>query len=298
MYGVIFLFKYIGEKPTSTPRDGKFDAEASENMFFAAQTIQNACGTQALLSVLLNKDHEGVQLGQKLTEFKDFTQGFSADVCHPDSTKHAHMLTRASQLRGDAISNSPEIREIHNSFARASPFSLDPSMRPPADPNDSDLYHFIAYLPHHNTLYELDGLQAHPISHGALTPSPDQDGSGQQQQQFAHQVVDVIRRRIERYGAGEIRFNLLACCRDLRLRATETDDVALLEREWDKRRNWAWENALRRHNFVGLIGEVAKGVAAEKVREGTWNEWVDGAKRRAEERRKKGRGADEMDLDG
>ncbi|KAL9092137.1 MAG: hypothetical protein Q9165_004570 [Trypethelium subeluteriae] len=277
VYGVIFLFKYIGEKPSSTPRDGKFDSEAPENMFFAAQTIQNACGTQALLSVLLNKDHEGVELGPTLTLFKDFTQGFPAE------------------LRGESLSNDPTIREVHNSFARASPFSLDPSLRPPVDPNDSDLYHFIAYLPHNNTLYELDGLQPHPISHGPLSPPAS---STQASDQFARQVVEVIQRRIGRYGEGEIRFNLLACCRDLRLRAQEMGDMALLERERAKRRNWAWENALRRHNFVGLIGEVAKGVAADKVKNGTWDEWLKGAKERAEERRKKGRGGDEMDLDG
>lgn len=48
-------------------------------MFFAAQTIQNACGTQALLSVLLNKDSE-VEIGKDLKEFKEFTQEFPPEV--------------------------------------------------------------------------------------------------------------------------------------------------------------------------------------------------------------------------
>ena len=54
-------------------------------MWFAAQTIQNACGTQALLSVLLNKDGDSedgnVDIGPNLREFKEFTSGFPADVC-------------------------------------------------------------------------------------------------------------------------------------------------------------------------------------------------------------------------
>lgn len=80
MYGVIFLFKYpTGEKPADTPRDGDFDQDAAESLFFAAQTIQNACGTQALLSVLLNKDGE-VDIGPNLREFKEFTAAFPADV--------------------------------------------------------------------------------------------------------------------------------------------------------------------------------------------------------------------------
>ena len=80
IYGVIFLFKYpTGEKPSDTPRDGSFDYEAAENLFFAAQTIQNACGTQALLSVLLNKEGE-VEIGEGLREFREFTGAFPSEV--------------------------------------------------------------------------------------------------------------------------------------------------------------------------------------------------------------------------
>jgi len=76
VYGVIFLFKYpTGEKPKDVPNDGSFDLDASDNLFFAAQTIQNACGTQALLSVLLNKEGE-LDIGPQLTEFKSFTGAF------------------------------------------------------------------------------------------------------------------------------------------------------------------------------------------------------------------------------
>ena len=80
VYGVIFLFKYpTGERPSDDPVDGNFDFVAAENLFFAAQTIQNACGTQALLSVLLNKEDE-VDIGPQLKEFKEFTGAFPAEV--------------------------------------------------------------------------------------------------------------------------------------------------------------------------------------------------------------------------
>ncbi len=83
MYGVIFLFKYpTGEKPNDIPRDGSFDFEGAESLFFAAQMIQNACGTQALLSVLLNKDGE-VEIGPQLREFKEFTGAFPSEVRRP-----------------------------------------------------------------------------------------------------------------------------------------------------------------------------------------------------------------------
>ena len=87
MYGVIFLFKYLnaGDKPDSgQPDDGTFDPAAAERIFFAAQTIQNACGTQALLSVLLNQDDQ-VDIGPSLREFKDFTAFLPSDVSSPSS---------------------------------------------------------------------------------------------------------------------------------------------------------------------------------------------------------------------
>lgn len=80
MYGVIFLFKWLsGDRPGNEPPDGSFDDEAAEKIFFAAQTIQNACGTQALLSVLLNQDDK-VTIGPHLQEFKDFTSAFPSEV--------------------------------------------------------------------------------------------------------------------------------------------------------------------------------------------------------------------------
>jgi ubiquitin carboxyl-terminal hydrolase L5 len=71
--------------------DGEFDYSALDSsgdsegpVWFAAQTIQNACGTQALLAVLLNKDgpedEGGVDIGPNLREFKEFTSAFPSEV--------------------------------------------------------------------------------------------------------------------------------------------------------------------------------------------------------------------------
>ncbi|KAG8528838.1 uncharacterized protein KY384_006527 [Bacidia gigantensis] len=264
VYGVIFLFKYPkGEKPTDSPKDGIFDFEAAENLFFAAQTIQNACGTQALLSVLLNKEGQ-VEIGTQLKEFKDFTNAFPSD------------------LRGEALSNSELIRDVHNSFARASPFvSEDQRLAT----EEEDVYHFIAYTPINGTLYELDGLQPAPISHGASSFD-----------EFPSKVIPVLQRRIERYPPGEIHFNLLAMVRDLRIRAQEIGDQDALYQERQKRNAWHWENALRRHNFIGFIGETMKGVTTAKLKDGdgAYEKWIEDAKDRTkirvEEKRKRGRG--------
>ncbi|KAF8863825.1 ubiquitinyl hydrolase [Acephala macrosclerotiorum] len=280
VYGVIFLFKYpTGEKPNSdgTPKDGTYDYDAAENLWFAAQTIQNACGTQALLSVLLNKDGDGdkgkIEVGKDLREFKEFTAGLPAE------------------FRGEALSNSELIRDVHNSFAKSSPF-VDETQRTTTE--DDDVYHFIAYTPINGVLYELDGLQPAPISHGGC-----EDG------EFCEKVIPVLQKRIERYPATEIRFNLLAMVRDLRIRAREFGDQEGLEREERKRNEWQFENALRRHNFVGFAGEVLKGVIGGKLKEGdgAYEKWIEEAKKKTKERseeRRKGAnvGDDDAEMEG
>ena len=190
------------------------------------------------------------------------------------------------QLRGEALSNSELIRDVHNSFARASPFvSEDQKLATEED----DVYHFIAYTPVNGTLYELDGLQPAPISHGACTVD-----------EFPDKIILVLQRRVERYPANEIRFNLLAMVRDLRLRAQEVGDQDWLYREQQKRNAWQWENALRRHNFIGFVGEIMKGVTRAKLRDGdgAYDKWIGDAKAktkgRVEEKKKKG-GGEEVD---
>ena len=80
IYGVIFLFKYpTGEAPSGAPKDGSYDHDAANNLFFAAQTIQNACGTQAIISLLLNREG-AVDIGKDLKEFKEFAGEFPPEV--------------------------------------------------------------------------------------------------------------------------------------------------------------------------------------------------------------------------
>jgi ubiquitin carboxyl-terminal hydrolase L5 len=82
IYGVIFLFKWIAStgQTAEAPEDGSYDFDA-ENVFFAKQTIQNACGTQALLNILLNlRDEKDLEIGTALNEFVDFTLPLPADV--------------------------------------------------------------------------------------------------------------------------------------------------------------------------------------------------------------------------
>ncbi|KAL4970330.1 putative 26S proteasome-associated ubiquitin C-terminal hydrolase [Aspergillus stella-maris] len=265
VYGVIFLFKYLRPQASSTSTSTQEGTPTDPstllpNFFFANQTIQNACGTQAILSVLLNHDtptaennNRPIELGSELSSFKDFTTGFPSD------------------LRGEALSNSEAIRAAHNAFARASPFVDETARRD--DDEEGDVYHFIAYTPINGQLFELDGLQQSPISHGEVTADT-----------FPEKVIEVLQRRIARYPETETRFNLMAAVRDLRIAATEMGDFDALRAEDRKRAQWNWENGLRRSNFVGFIGEIMKGVAGGKEKEGGFDEWVAKAQGETERR--------------
>lgn len=178
VHGLIFLFKWVkDDEPLGTVvKDNRLD-----NIFFAKQVIQNACATQAILSVLLNVEHPDLSLGSTLTDFKDFTQSFDA------------------HNKGLAMSNAEQIRTVHNSFARQTLFELDNK----SQKQDEDVFHFISYLPINGRLYELDGLKEGPIDLGAI-------GS----QNWLDVVRPVITKRIEKYSEGEIHFNLMAIVSD------------------------------------------------------------------------------------
>lgn len=61
VHGLIFLFKFVKEEEASGEivQDSRLD-----KIFFAKQVIQNACATQAILSVLLNVEHPDIKLGK------------------------------------------------------------------------------------------------------------------------------------------------------------------------------------------------------------------------------------------
>jgi len=279
VYGLIFLFKWRHEEDHR-------EIDENSNIFFASQVINNACATQAILSILLNCDDK-VDIGTELKQFKEFAAAFPPD------------------MKGLAISNSELIRTAHNSFARPEPFLFSAAKAT----KDDDVYHFISYLPYDGCLYELDGLKDGPINLGKCTGDD-----------WLQKVCPVIQKRIERYSQSEIRFNLMAVIRD-RLDQYNSD-IYLLQREkltlgagenamqidrqdlegakrvvdaqiaefqekvrteTERRRLWKVENVRRRHNYIPFIMNMLK-ILAEK---GELTQLIDQAKEKEAEAKTK-----------
>lgn len=241
VHGLIFLFKWVkDDESRPVVQDNR-----TERIFFAKQVIQNACATQAILSILLNIEHPDLELGSTLSEFKEFTQSFDA------------------YNKGLALSNAAQIRTVHNSFSRQTLFEMDNSK----NQKDEDVYHFISYIPIDGRLYELDGLKEGPIDLGEI-------GS----KNWLDVARPVIEKRIQKYSEGEIHFNLMAVVSDRKmlcqrkLDALLNDDVMetdskqseiaklrmQIEDETMKRKRYRIENIRRKHNYLPLIVELLR----------------------------------------
>lgn len=95
VYGVIFLFKYIS-KSNYKPNVLK---EYDNSLYFAKQTIVNACATQAILAILMNND-DVLDIGDTLKELKSFSQDMDP------------------YMRGVCFSNCEKLKEEHNKFSK------------------------------------------------------------------------------------------------------------------------------------------------------------------------------------
>uniref|UniRef100_A0A8C5QHV0 Ubiquitin carboxyl-terminal hydrolase n=1 Tax=Leptobrachium leishanense TaxID=445787 RepID=A0A8C5QHV0_9ANUR len=285
--GLIFLFKWQpGEEPAgSIVQDSRLDT-----IFFAKQVINNACATQAIISILLNTPHPDVHLGETLSEFREFTQSFDGahiwPLCYLCFCTEVYRRCYPGKImleiqfylmKGLALSNSELIRQVHNSFARQQMFEFDAKSLP----RDEDAFHFVSYVPVSGRLYELDGLKDGPVDLGACN-----------QEEWISTVRPVIEKRMQKYCEGEIRFNLMAVVSDrkkiyeqkiveLQRQLTEEEPMEteqnsalvnsiqseitkyqfLIVEENQKMKRYKIENIRRKHNYLPFIMELLKTLA-------------------------------------
>uniref|UniRef100_A0A8C6LLA5 Ubiquitin carboxyl-terminal hydrolase n=1 Tax=Nothobranchius furzeri TaxID=105023 RepID=A0A8C6LLA5_NOTFU len=224
VHGLIFLFKWQpGEEPAgSIVQDSRLD-----HIFFAKQVINNACATQAIISVLLNCTHADMLLGDTLTEFREFSLSFDA------------------AMKGLALSNSEVIRQVHNSFARQQMFEFDAK----SSAKDEDAFHFVSYVPVNGRLYELDGLREGPIDLGACN-----------QDDWINAVPFLVELQTQLTEDEPMDTDQSST-----FLSSIQSEIAkyqlLIEEENQKLKRYKIENIRRKHNYLPFIMELLKTLA-------------------------------------
>jgi len=277
IYGYILLFKYVKDT-----RENKTVVPEVPGLFYAKQIISNACATQAIISILLNRPE--IDIGDTLKNFKEMTTAFDPE------------------MKGAALSNLNSVREAHNSFKSVDPFQIEIDKKEDSE----DPFHFISYVPFQDVLFELDGLQEGPILHGGCTNA-----------NWLEKVRPIIEQRMQSYQtekSSEIRFTLLALTK--RLQTKYEEEVAELQKvestpevearlgnlkslivdEEEKRKSWAKQNVRRRHNYVPFITGVLKAMGQIGLLSACMDDAVEKKKARVAAAKKKDESTESQDV--
>ena len=235
--GVVFLFKIIRNHP---PAPQHTPASAA-TVYFAQQTAHNACATQALINLLLNK-RDSVDIGPTLGEFYAMTSFLDP-------------LTR-----GDAIAQHETLRTVHNSY---SPYVSIRNEISNAHPQTAgDAFHFVTFFHANGVLWELDGLQRGPICHAEC--------SATEWQASAARVLEKRIQAISERDSNGIQFNLLAVMPDrvevLEKKIAEHPEMAdelMAEIEYIRSTNAesASEMVRRKHNYLPTVAALLRAMA-------------------------------------
>ncbi|KAK0669706.1 hypothetical protein QBC41DRAFT_223131 [Cercophora samala] len=159
VYGLVFLQRY--ESMRQVWMKSQPDKSA---LWFATQTATNACGTIAILNIIMNA--RDLSLGEKLSEFKEQSKNLSP------------------QLRGNNVATSTFIRAAHNMHnsrldlldaileleqdvlrtkkARTAKRRATSANRRRTGGATSAAYHFVAFVPVGNGIWLFDGLEDEP----------------------------------------------------------------------------------------------------------------------------------------
>ncbi|KAJ3150105.1 Ubiquitin carboxyl-terminal hydrolase bap1 [Geranomyces michiganensis] len=242
IYGLIFLFQWRDMDTKESEVDGSVPA----GLFFMNQVLDNACATQALLSIALNCP--SLDIGPELGAFKEFTRDFSP------------------AMKGLALGNSHHLRTSHNSFTRATDL---PVLKYPVpkrqykrkrkikgvDDDDDHGFHFVSFVPFEGAVWELDGLKKAPKCLGPL-----QEGTN-----WAAVAAPHIQMRMAQYANEAIHFNLMAVVQSrlaaLQKRLAQQTSETPLSREIQdaimdehaRRETIMAENERRRFNYVPFV---------------------------------------------
>ncbi|ELP87367.1 ubiquitin carboxyl-terminal hydrolase isozyme L5, putative [Entamoeba invadens IP1] len=235
--GIVLLFEY--DKRALTYFQSEFcgiDTKEYPDLFFAKQVVNNACATQAILSVLLNL--KTIDVGSTLQQFKE-----SAMKLSPYD-------------RGVAIGKSDIIRKTHNEFAQPSQ-ALQERISNKFSGVTGKAHHFIGIIPYNGILLMLDGLSEDPIVIGGA----EDDWVTTGVKPFFEGLCKAL--------SGSLDFTILAVVhnqvnkyKELYERAVEeksdmaTTYKSMFEEEIQKRKKEREENTRRKHDYMPLALHV------------------------------------------
>ncbi|KAK4471309.1 hypothetical protein MN116_004748 [Schistosoma mekongi] len=150
----------------------------SSNIILIKQTVSNACGTIAILHAIANnRQHLSIKDGSFLSSLLD---GFE---------------NKTPNERGVVVESKKELSALHEKSA------LEGQTEAPAAESKTNL-HFVCFVEHDGSLYELDGRKNAPILHGSITSAG-----------FLRDACNVVKKFILCLP-GSVDFSLMALCPD------------------------------------------------------------------------------------
>ena len=264
IYGLIFLPRY--RLPENDDDDRPVLDSDIPNLFFAKQQVNNACPTQAIISILMNSPSH-VEIGPQLSNLKEFSRNLDTPL-----------------LKSLCITNNKVLRDANNSFAKEEAVESSTS--------GIDAPTFIIYVPVDNIVYELDGMKEGPISLGRFDGASDG-------LDWLNVVRPILQQRLAKYMENNIEFTVLSVIKDwkeeyvagleilqrrkdqvvqelegnadngnLQRILTETDSEIenfkqKISMEDEKIRSWKRENEIRKHScaqfFLSFLKILSKG---------------------------------------
>lgn len=147
--------------------DDQKDKEADAKVYFMKQTIGNSCGIVGVIhATSSNQDKLGFDKDSALKDFLDKSAGASPDE-------------RAKLLEGNKA-----LQAAHNAIA------AEGQCRPN---EDGVHFHLVVFTAVNGHLYELDGLTAKPIDHGAISEKALLEDAGKICKQFTEREPGEVR---------------------------------------------------------------------------------------------------------
>jgi len=141
---VVLLHPLKNKESKTASGDG---IEASGDIILIEQTIENACGTVAILHALMN-NYKALDLDKS-----EYLKGL-----------HAKLKSLSPEERAKVVEGEGELSCAHEETA------LQGQTAAP-DANENTELHFVTFVHNNGRLYELDGRKKAPTNHGTTSDS-------------------------------------------------------------------------------------------------------------------------------